>query len=111
MTKSYEPSRRILDSNVAGFSHWDGHLVLSKIKPGSKLKLRAEFDNPYDPDAVAVYFHGTKIGYVPRAHNFVIAQLIRFGHKGVLEARVTNVNPLAHPEQQVKMAILVRDAR
>jgi hypothetical protein len=111
MTKSYEPSRRILDSNVAGFSHWDGYLVLSQIKPGSKLKLRPEFDNPYDPDAVAVYFHGTKIGYVPRASNFVIAQLIRFGHNGALEARVTSVNPLVHPEEQVQMTIMVTDAR
>lgn len=109
--KTYEPSRRILDSNVAGFSHWDGFLVFNKLKPGSKLKLRAEFDNPYDPNAVAVYFKGTKIGFVPRRSNFLIAQLIRFGHADVLEARVTHVNAQAHPEEQVQMAVLVRDAR
>jgi len=109
--KTYEPSRRIIDSNVAGFSHWDGFLVFEQLKPGSKLKLVAEFDNPYDPDAVAVYFKGTKIGFVPRAHNFIVAQLIRFGHKGVLEARVTRVNAQAHPEHQVQMTIMVRDAR
>ena len=102
--KTYELSRRIIDSNVAGFSHWDGFLVFEQLKPGSKLKLVAEF-------AVAVYFKGTKIGFVPRAHNFIVAQLIRFGHKGVLEARVTRVNAQAHPEHQVQMTIMVRDAR
>ena len=109
--KHFEPSRRILDSNVAGFSHWDGFLVFDRLKPGSKLKLKAEFDNPFDPDAVAVWFKGTKIGFVPRKDNFMVAQLIRFGHGDVLEARVTSVNPLAHPEQQVQMTIMVRDAR
>ena len=109
--KSYEPSRRIIDSNVAGFSHWDGYLVASKLKPGVNLKLKAEFDNPYDPNAVSVYLKGTKIGFVPRKCNFVVSQLIRFGHKGVLEAYVTNVDVLAHPEQQIQMAIFVKDAR
>lgn len=109
--KTYEPSRRVIDSNVAGFSHWDGFTVLSKITPGAKLKLKAEFDNPYDSNAVAVYFKGTKIGYVPRAQNFFVAQLIRFGHKDILEAYVTTVDLMAHPEQQVHMTIMVRDAR
>jgi hypothetical protein len=109
--KSYTPSRRIIDSNVAGFSHWDGFLVFDQLKSGKKLKLVAEFDNPYDPNAVAVYFKGTKIGFVPRANNFLVAQLIRFGHKDVLEARITHVDALARPEQQVQMTIMVKDAR
>ena len=109
--KNYEPSRRIIDSNVAGVSHWDGFLVFDRLRPGTKLKLKAEFDNPYDPNAVAVYFKGVKIGFVPRRENFVVAQLIRFGHKDALEARVTSVNPLVHPEEQVQMTIMVTDAR
>ena len=108
---TYDPSRRIIDSNVAGFSHWNGFTVLGKLRPGSKLRLKAEFDNPYDPNAVAVYYKKTKIGFVPRRQNYLVAQLIRFGHKDVLEAYVTNVDLQATPEQQVWMTIMVRDRR
>ena len=42
----YTPSRRMLSFYIRGFQYWDGALVLKKLKPGKKLALVAEPDNP-----------------------------------------------------------------
>ena len=58
-------SRLYLNCHLAGFSHWDGLALLDQIKPGVRLELRAEPDNPHDPSAIAALLDGRKIGYVP----------------------------------------------
>lgn len=61
----YEPSRVLLSFHIAGFQYADGALVLGDLKVGDKLTLCAERDNPHDPEAVAIYYGNTKLGYVP----------------------------------------------
>ena len=61
----YEPSRVLLSFHIAGFQYTDGALVLGDLKAGDKLTLCAERDNPHDPEAVAIYYGKTKLGYVP----------------------------------------------
>ena len=61
----YEPSRVLLSFHIAGFQYADGALVLGDLKAGDKLTLCAERDNPHDPEAVAIYYGKTKLGYVP----------------------------------------------
>lgn len=61
----YEPSRVLLSFHIAGFQYADGALVLGDLKVGNKLSLCAERDNPHDPEAVAIYYGKTKLGYVP----------------------------------------------
>ena len=107
----YEMSREFMSTHVAGFEHWYGAEVAHKLRPGKKLKLRLEPDNPYDPNAVAVLCGKTKIGYVPRAENGMLASFMHFGYGEIFEARVQSVDWTCHPERQVRMTIRVRDAR
>ena len=51
----YEPSKIMQSFFIAGFQYHDGALALKKLKPGKKLELIAEPDNPHDPAAVAIY--------------------------------------------------------
>ncbi len=82
-----------------------------KLKPGKKLELIAEPDNPHDPDAVAIYRKGVHLGYVPGDSNATIAQLLRFGHANVLECRIMQVDKKADPWKQVRVGIYVTDNR
>ena len=107
----YTPSRRMLSFYIRGFQYWDGALVLKKLKPGKKLALVAEPDNPYDPNAVRIERRGTKLGYVPRKSNEAVARLLAFGHGDALECRVLSVDRGASPWEQVRVAIDVTDAR
>lgn len=108
---AYEPSREFLSFDVAGFSHWYGLQVFDQLRPGLKLRMEAEPDNPYDPCAVALLVGDVKIGHVPRSMNDVLSQMLYFGHGDAFDARVAQVRPDAHPEHQVRVVIFLEDRR
>lgn len=107
----YEPSRIVESFFIAGFQYHDGALVLEKLKPGKKLKMALEPDNPYDPNAIELRYKKAKLGYVPRTENEQMALMAHFGHKDVFEARVLQVDPEAEPWHQVRVGIYVTDKR
>lgn len=107
----YEPTRQFMQFHIAGFSHWYGYEVFDQLKIGTKLELVSDSDNPYDPNAVAIMFGETKLGYVPSRCNAEIAQFLYFGHSDLFECAVTQVNPDAHPEAQVRVTVNIIDAR
>lgn len=109
--KKYEPSKKLASFHIRGFQHWDGALVLNDMKVGDRLELVPEFDNPYDPQAIAVYFGDAKLGYVPAENNEMFAAMFFFGHRDIFEARIMQVDPDADPWTQVRMGIYVVDAR
>ena len=98
-------SRYVADFNVAGMRYWDGAKVISKLKPGKRLRLVAEPHNPADPNAVAIYRKDVKLGYIPRDQNDLAAQLLRFGHDDVLECRILKVDKKAETWNQVCRAL------
>jgi len=76
-------------SPLAGFRHYDGGEVLRDLKPGARLELVREPDNPYDANAVRVEWRGVKLGYVPRRDNAAVARQM---DRGVaLEARLAGL--------------------
>lgn len=106
-----ERSRLLTNFDIAGMRYWDGATVLDKLKPGKKLRLVAEPDCPYDPDAVAIYRKDTKLGYVPRDENDLVSQLLFFGHEDVVECRILKVDPYAETYEQVNVGIYITDKR
>jgi hypothetical protein len=72
-------------SPLAGFRHYGGGEVLPDLKPGDRLELVREPDNPYDANAVRVEWRGVKLGYVPRRDNAAVARQLDRG--AALEAR------------------------
>ena len=107
----YEPSKKIIDFHIRGFQHWDGATQLENMKPGMKVDLIAEPDNPHDPSAMAIYFDKTKLGYMPAESNELLATLAFYGHGGVFEARIMQVNSELDPWKQVRVGVYVIDAR
>jgi hypothetical protein len=107
----YEPSRNFLTFNVAGFKHHDGALVLKDMQVGDRVSLVGEPDNPYDSEAVAIYFNGTKLGYVPSECNGMLSLMLYYGHFGVFEGIVQAVRPDANPWEQVRIGVYVKDVR
>ena len=78
---------------------------------GTKLDLVPEFDNPYDPNAVAIKYKGVHLGYVPRDKNSLIAQLLFFGHKDVVRCKVIQRDEKADPREQVRVKLYLKDKR
>lgn len=68
------------DCRIAGSRHYDCRRALRWLVPGDRFNLRREPDNRHDKLAIEVYWLSTKLGYIPRADNPVIAGLLDRGH-------------------------------
>ena len=108
---AYEPSRYIDDFHLAGFAYYDGLDVIDELTLGQSVDLVREFNNPYDEKAVAIYYKGKKLGYIPSSHNSIISTLLYYGHGDIFEARIQMVNTDNHPERQFRVVVKVKDNR
>lgn len=99
------PERRLLiqESPLAGFAYHKATHVWPFLREGDVLRLIRESTNPHDPNAVAVYFRGDKLGYVPRSENMAVAQLLDRGE--VLEARITRLREEPNPWRRVRFSV------
>lgn len=107
----YEPSKQIDQFLIAGFQYHEGAEVLDKLEVGTKLDLVPEFDNPYDPNAIAIKYKGVHLGYVPRANNRLLAQMLFFGHDDVVRCKVIQRDKKANPRDQVRVKLYLKDKR
>lgn len=104
-TCKWKASSHYLSTNIAGFTYYEGLYLLNTLEIGTKLDLFLEEDNPYDPNAIVIYLEDKKLGYLPKTENYLISQLLRFGHSEVIEAVIQSIDKTAHPEAQVKIAL------
>jgi len=107
----YERSRHLMSCNIAGFTYYDGIDVINNLQPGTHVILKSEPENPYDPNAVSIYYNETKLGYIPRAKNSYICDLLYFGHKDILEAKISSRNLDNHTEDQFHISVKIKDNR
>jgi hypothetical protein len=81
------PGMHLFDFAIAGGGYHGLYDVREELMIGEELKLRAEPDNPFDVNAVAVHrAGGLMLGYLPREANAPVARLLASGES--IEARV-----------------------
>jgi hypothetical protein len=95
----------IQESPLAGFQFHHGDAIWPSLAVGEELALVRESANTHDPDAVAVYFREEKLGYVPRAENGAIAQMLDRGEN--LEARISNLLVKEDPWERVRFTVFL----
>lgn len=101
------PGRTILiqTSRLAGFRHHEAPTLWQALRTHPGLTLGREADNPHDPDAVALYWRGRKLGYLPRGENFVVARLL--DRNRTLSARIERLQPKAESNHRVRVQVLM----
>lgn len=103
-----------MDCHLAGILYHEANEVWEQLKPGTRLRLVRELDNRHDPNAVAVVYDDKEneeevlIGYIPRTDNEVVALLLEMGWNHLFDCRIRQINPEAHPEQQIQLVIKVK---
>lgn len=102
--------RHYIHFDIAGFTYWEGCLVLNELKVGTKLTLVREEDNKFDPYAVAVYLEETKLGFIPRTENHEISKFLELGHTDLFDARVNRISPDQDPENQIGVIVYIKSA-
>lgn len=100
--------------HLAGRQYHDADEVWNKLKVGTLLQLEHDSANHFDPNAVAVLYKKVDekepycIGYIPRSENKVLSTFIQMGWKDMFECRISMLNPVAHPEAQVRLTIKIK---
>ena len=85
-----------------------------QLTVGTKLRLVREADNRHDPDAIAVWYYDKceeelyHIGYIPSTHNEQLAIFLDMGWGHLFDCRITQIQPDAHPEKQIRLVIKVK---
>ena len=87
-----DASREILLArmHVAGTAYYDAAATVGHLRPGRRLALRRQPENPCDALAIEVLGPGgRKLGYVPRRSNEMPARLMDAGKR--LSARTDSI--------------------
>jgi len=99
--------RHWINFDIAGFSYYDGCMVLNELKPGMQLQLVNEENNKFDPYAVAVYYNDYKLGFIPRGLNEDVYKFLEMGYDNLFEVRIQKVDEKSHPERQVSAIMYI----
>lgn len=84
----------VLECMVAGTSFRKLDDVEAQLTATVKLGVRREANNEFDTFAVALHFNDTKVGYIPKDKNEVIARLMDAGKSfyATIEAKALEGN-------------------
>lgn len=92
-------------SSLAGFRYYAAPSVWKDMKVGDPLTLVRERDNPHDPGAVRVEWHGHILGYIPRGENGHLAR--QMDHGAPLVARITRLQKSRNGRNRVSYVVSV----
>ena len=69
----------VLECLAAGTSFRKLDKVQDELKETVQLEMKREGDNKFDHFAIALWFQNTKVGYIPKEKNEVLARLMDAG--------------------------------
>jgi hypothetical protein len=95
----------IQHSPLAGFQYHAGAALWPQLAVGQPLVLVREPANRHDERAVRIDWHGRKLGYLPRAQNTAVAQMLDRGEQ--LRARVAQLRTSPDPWERVTVEVFL----
>lgn len=69
----------LLETRIAGSHYYQFDIARLQLLPGSRLRLQRQPHNRHDPRTLEVWWWHLKLGYLSRADNAFIAQLLDRG--------------------------------
>ncbi len=90
---------------VAGFQFYDGEKVWPMLQPGSELQLVREPENKYDSQAVKVLWQNRQLGYLPRADNSAVSQMMDRGER--VYATINRLQESQNPWERVEVEVFL----
>lgn len=94
---------RLSSPYIAGFQYYQGLELEQMLKENDSLILKREPQNMHDCYAIEVLSGSTKLGYLPREENKIIARMMDQGM--TVKARIVKIKPEERPYRRVKMIV------
>lgn len=98
-TDRMRPRRKLLMTTLAGYQYYEADRLISALRVGDQLRLRANPANRYDPRAVEVWWNADMLGHIPRTDNASVALLL--SDQVPVLATVRHVDPAASIWQRI----------
>jgi hypothetical protein len=96
---------------IAGVQHHEAHKVMEELEVGQHLRMVADPDNRFDPNAIRLEHSteeegSTMLGYVKGKLSADISAFIEVtGDEQVVKCVITELNPSAKPWEWIKVKI------
>jgi len=105
LLRPIEPLRKMLplQARVAGIYYENRHFAARRVRTGDALDLRRDYDNPVDPNAIAVYHRVGQLGFLPKDLAQRLAPELDAGE--AITARVVSVTQAEVPEITLELAL------
>lgn len=105
LLRPIEPLRQMLplQTRVAGVYYENRHFVARRVRTGDSLDLRRDYDNPVDPNAIAVYHRAGQVGFLLKDVAQRLAPELDSGE--VITARAASVTQAEVPEITLELAL------
>jgi hypothetical protein len=94
----------LYEGYIANYQYHKGQQLEHLFEPGTSFDLKHEPENPFDEDAVAVFYKDKKIGFVPQSSNVPIAQKLKQGRQ--VRAKVARMLPDEEPWARVHVQVV-----
>ena len=95
----------VQSSPLAGFRYHEARALWTELARGDTLVLAREADNPHDANAIAVFWRGHKLGYVPRTQNSALAWAMDRGEQ--VGARISALRTERNPRKRLEFEVFV----
>jgi hypothetical protein len=95
----------VQSSPLAGYRYHAAAEVWDQLSLGDVLELAREPENPHDPSAVSVSWHGRKLGYIPKRENAAVARALDRGT--TLRARISKLAEEVNPSRRIQFEVFV----
>lgn len=105
------------ECHIAGRQYHDADEVWGELKVGTRVYLERDYENKFDPYAVAVVYkkqgedakiEDFMLGYIPNGENSLIAGLLEMGWDKIFTCSLSKIDPEAHYEQQLHITIKIK---
>lgn len=88
---------------IAGLKYYRAVELATLMHRGDTLSLEHEANNPYDPDAIMIFWNRNKIGYIPSEHAKALHELLAQHQQ--LHGKIVEIDPAAGESRWVKLNV------
>jgi len=104
MTGDPKDQNVMYEGYISGYQYHKGSQMEHLFGPGTIFSLKHEPENPFDDDAVALYYDDARIGFIPPDNNVEIARQMQRGVH--LKARLARFEPQSDPWERVVVEVV-----
>ena len=90
---------------IAGYQYYSGEKSEHLFSSAEEVKLVREPFNPFDPNAIAVYFKEQKIGFIPMVDNTILTKMI--DQNMPLTARIKSIRLQQPTWERVEISVFL----